>query len=210
MINNPEIKRYVGTYLTKENDLLKRLNRETHLKTLAPQMLSGHVQGNFISMLSRMLRPKNILEIGTFSGYAALCLAEGLVEGGCLYTIEIKKDIIYLAKKYFAESIHKENIRILEGDAKKIISDLDVQFDLVFLDADKLNYDLYFDLVFDKLRPGGVILADNVLWSGKVLDKKKDKTTKALHDFNVRMSKDTRVQNIILPLRDGINLIQKL
>lgn len=210
MINNPDVVRYIDTHLTDENDLLKRLDRETHLKTLAPQMLSGHTQGNFLSIISRMLRPKNILEIGTFSGYAALCLAEGLVEDGRLYTIEVNPDILYITRKYFDESVHRKKIELMEGDAKEIIKTLDVQFDLVFLDADKLHYDTYFELIFEKVRSGGLIMADNVLWSGKVYNKKMDKTTKALHDFNVKMAQDHRVQNIILPLRDGINMIQKL
>ena len=202
---------YCAAHSEPEDDLLRELGRETHLKTLKPRMLSGHLQGAFLCFISKWVRPKRILEIGTFTGYSALCLAKGLAEGGKLISIDNNPETSQIAKKAFEKSIYKYAIELLEGDAPLLIAELSGFFDLIFIDADKKNYGLYYDLLIDKLSPGGVMLADNVLWSGKVLDLKKntDKETMGMQAFNEKIASDGRIEKVMLPLRDGITLIRK-
>lgn len=208
MIYDQNLESYLNQHSSTLTPLLDELERETHLKTLSPQMLSGKVQGVFLKMIAKLVNPMSILEIGTFTGYATLCLAEGLREGGKIHTIESNPEIVYIARKYFDLSPHVNNIKLHIGNAMEIIPMLDEKFDLVFIDADKENYLQYYYLVMPKMRSGGVIIADNVLWSGKVLEDKMDKKTKALHEFNVAVSQDERVENMILPLRDGLHYIR--
>ncbi len=190
--------RYIENHTSPEDEVLKALNRETHIKVQMPQMLSGHVQGKVLSMFSYMIQPKNILEIGTFTGYSAICLAAGLQENGKLVTLDINDELEEMVRKYFAQA----------GLENKIPT-LDLTFDIVFIDADKQNYSRYYDLVFDKVRKGGFILADNVLWSGKVVEENADKDTRALIDFNTKIHADDRVENVLFPVRDGIMAIRK-
>ena len=203
------IYRYAEENSHPPDPLLLEIERITHLKTLSPRMLSGHLQGNFLTALSKLKRPRYILEIGTFTGYSALCLAKGLAPGGKLITIEYDAEHAEIAGTFVAASQYADSITILLGDAKKIIPDLDVIFDLVFIDADKEGYQQYYDLIIDKCSSGALIIADNVLWSGKVLDQDKDKKTQVIHDFNLKVKHDPRVENVILPFRDGINVIIK-
>ena len=210
MITDPEIDLYIDQYKTQSSSLLLDLERATHLQVLAPQMLSGQTQGNLLSILSTMMRPQRVLEIGTYTGFSAICLAEGLSPHGLLYTIDVNNEIEDIARKYIERSPKAAQIQFLVGDAKTIIPTLKESWDLVFIDADKESYSLYYEMVVDQVRPGGIILADNVLWYGKVVQEEKDKKTRLIHEFNVMVSKDHRVKNVILPLRDGINLIQKL
>ncbi|MBK8388852.1 MAG: class I SAM-dependent methyltransferase [Saprospiraceae bacterium] len=210
MITNPEIDLYIDQYKTQSSSLLLDLERATHLQVLAPQMLSGQTQGNLLSILSTMMRPQRVLEIGTYTGFSAICLAEGLSPHGLLYTIDVNNEIEDIARKYIERSPKAAQIQFLVGDAKTIIPTLKESWDLVFIDADKESYSLYYEMVVDQVRPGGIILADNVLWYGKVVQEEKDKKTRLIHEFNVMVSKDHRVKNVILPLRDGINVIQKL
>ncbi len=200
---------YCEELSTPPGELLYRLERETHLKTLAPQMMSGQLQGQFLRMLSSWIRPRRILEIGTFTGYATLCLAEGLVKEGELHTIEANAELAYLISKYLDESGYKDQIHLHLGDAFTIIPELPEPFDLVFIDAGKRDYEAYFNLIIDRVAPGGCILADNVLWSGKVLDPEQDEDTSSLHAFNAMVQADDRVDNLILPLRDGLMLARK-
>lgn len=204
-----KILEYCENKSSPTSDLLYQLERESHLKTLAPQMISGHLQGKLLCMISKMIRPKRVLEIGTFTGYSALCLAEGIPDDGSLITLEANKELKYISDKYFTASPFSQIIESHHGDAKSIIPDLEGDFDLVFIDAGKRDYILYYDLVLPKTKSGGYILADNVIWSGKVTDQKKDKDTQILDDFNTYVLKDERVENLILPLRDGINIIRK-
>ncbi|MBK8516698.1 MAG: O-methyltransferase [Saprospiraceae bacterium] len=190
--------------------LLMEIERATHLNTLAPRMLSGHLQGSFLTMLSKLKQPDIILEIGTFTGYSAICLAKGLKPGGKLYTIEYDPQHAELAGSFIGKSAFASDIEILIGDAREVIPEMDVRFDLVFIDADKESYSQYYDLVIDHCNSGALILADNVLWSGKVLDEIKDNKTQCIHDFNNKILNDPRVENLILPLRDGINMIRKI
>lgn len=212
-IVNEEIEKYIEQHTSPESDLLSRVNRETHLYELMPRMLSGHVQGRFLAMMSKMIRPQYILEIGTYTGYSAICLAEGLQPEGELHTIDVNAELLEKNKAYFAEAGMGEKIIPHIGNALEIIPALSaIDFDLVFIDADKANYGHYFDLVIDKLKPGSFILADNVLWSGKVLGrgpKKIDKDTQALIDFNQKVQNDSRVENVIVPMRDGISVMRK-
>ena len=176
-------------------------------------MMSGHLQGRFLSLLSHIVQPKNILEIGTYTGYATLCLAEGLIESGTIHTIEINEELFDFTKKYFNKSIYKNKIISHRGDAKKIISTLNFEFDLVFIDADKSNYSRYFDLILPKLNSGGLIIADNVLWSGKVLQKslpKKDTETMELKNFNEKVKAEKKVETLLLPIRDGLMICRKI
>ena len=208
-----EIEAYSEAHTEDETDLLKSLNRETHANVLNPRMLSGHLQGRFLSMISRMLRPEKILEIGTYTGYSALCLCEGLQPNGKLITIDINEELETLTRRYFDQSNFFDQIDYKIGNALDIIPTLQDTFDIVFMDADKINYVSYFNLCLDKVRPGGFILADNVLWSGKVFDKelkKVDKDTQALMDFNRMVHEDSRVSNLLLPIRDGLMMLQKL
>jgi caffeoyl-CoA O-methyltransferase len=208
----PAIDGYSRSHSTPESELLAALNRETHLKILTPRMLSGHLQGRVLSMISHMIRPSYVLEIGTYTGYSAICLSEGLAENGKLVTIDVNPELSTIIDKYLLKSPKASQVEVLYGDATTIIPDLPGQIDLVFIDADKENYSLYFDLVIDKMRPGGFILADNVLWSGKVAEpvKPNDKSTLAITAFNKKIMEDKRVENVLLPIRDGIMLIRKI
>ena len=205
-----KINSYSLDHTTDEPLILKNLNRETWAKILNPRMLSGHLQGRVLSMLSQMIKPQKILEIGTYTGYATLCLAEGLEENGRIHTIDINEEVIHFAKKYFHLS-KKYNEKIIQhtGDAIKVIPEIEDRFQLVFIDADKENYSKYYNLVFDKLDIGGYIIADNVLWSGKVTDKIKDQDTMSLDKYNKLIHQDSRVENILLPVRDGLMICRK-
>jgi len=205
-----KIEHYAEAHTTPENVLLKRINRETHAQVMRPRMLSGHMQGRVLAMISHMMAPKRILEIGTYTGYSALCLAEGLTADGKLITLDINEELESRVRGYFAESGLGAKIDFRIGNALEIIPTLNEMFDLVFIDADKENYARYYDLVIDKVRTGGVLLADNVLWSGKVLDGPVDKDTKAIIDFNEKIHHDRRVENALLPIRDGILMIRKV
>ena len=207
-ILNEDLQRYAEQHTSPESDLLKEINRDTHAHVLMPRMLSGHLQGRVLSMISHLLKPQRILEIGTYTGYSALCLAEGLSPGGKLITIDINEELEKKVREHFAQWQDKIEYRI--GNALDIIPTLNEIFDLVFIDADKSNYINYFDLVIDKVRPGGFILADNVLWSGKVLNKNPDNDTKSIIAFNQKIQHDSRVENVLLPIRDGIMMIRKL
>ncbi|MBP5400898.1 MAG: O-methyltransferase [Bacteroidales bacterium] len=207
-----EIEEYCEAHSTPEPELLYRLNRETNLKVMNPRMLSGHIQGMFLTNLVKMMQPKAVLEIGTYTGYSAICLAEGLPEGGTLDTIEVDVELEDIIRKYFSQYPKKEKITLHIGDALVVIPTLDKTYDLIFMDADKEEYIRYYELVLPKLRRGGYLLADNVLWSGKVLNEPKsgDKDTPALQYFNDYVLQDERVRNFLLPLRDGIMVIEKL
>ncbi|HWA33105.1 MAG TPA: O-methyltransferase [Cyclobacteriaceae bacterium] len=209
-ITNPDLNRYAEEHTSPESDLLKGINRETFAEVLMPRMLSGHLQGRVLSMISRMIRPSLILEIGTYTGYSALCLAEGLRDGGKIITLDINEELESRVRKFFGEWNGPGTIDYRLGDARKIIPDLPGPFDLVWIDADKENYSTYFDLVIDKVRRGGFILADNVLWSGKVLDAKPDKDTRSIQAFNKKIQDDPRVMNALLPVRDGIMMMQRI
>ena len=204
-----KITSYCEQYTTSQSKLLYQLERETNLKTLAPQMMSGPLQGQLLSMISALVQPTIALEIGTFTGYAALCMAKGLAPTGKLYTIEVKEELEYLIRKYIEKAEQQESIELYIGDAADIIPTLPTPFDLVFIDAGKRFYAAHFDLVIDKVRSGGIILVDNVLWSGKVTLKKHDKDTAIIHAFNEKVVQDERVENVLLPIRDGINIIRK-
>ena len=206
------IQHYCDEHTTAESDLLKKLNRDTHANVLQPRMLSGHFQGRLLSMFSKMIRPKMILEIGTYTGYSALCLSEGLAEGGKLITIDINTEQEIRIRKYIAEAGLENTIQLIIGDAYNIIKSLPHSYDLVFIDADKPNYLKYYKQVIELLNPGGYIIADNVLWSGKVVDENelsKDKDTQILHQFNTFVQQDERVENILLPIRDGLMVLRK-
>jgi predicted O-methyltransferase YrrM len=205
------LEQYLSEHSTTETAVLQALNRETHLKVLQPNMLSGQVQGQFLKMISQMICPKYILEIGTYTGYSAICLAEGLQAGGHLHTIDVNEEMKSITQKYFDLAGLTAKITLHIGDALEIIPQLDFIFDLVFMDADKLNYPNYFDLALPKVRQGGVILIDNVLWKGKILDLEtnNDKKTLAMHAFNQKTQADERVENVILPLRDGVMMVRK-
>ncbi|MFC4222227.1 O-methyltransferase [Flagellimonas marina] len=199
---------YIEEHSQSEPELLADLSRETHLKVLQPRMITGHFQGRVLSLLSKIIAPKNILEIGTYTGYSALCLAEGLQKTGELHTIEINEELHGFQRKYFDRSGFGPHIIQHTGDALDIIPTLDLSFDLVFIDAQKVNYDAYFEAVIQKTRPGGVILSDNVLWSGKVVEPvpQSDKATLALKAYNKKLQSDPRVETVILPIRDGLTL----
>lgn len=192
-----------------ENELLQRIDRETHLKVLMPRMLSGHYQGRVLSMLSKLITPKRILEIGTFTGYATLCLAEGLGDDGLLYTLDINEELEDRVRGYFAESPYGSKIKYILGDATRTVNDLDEVFDLVLIDADKKNNGTYYDHIFDRVRPGGLIIIDNVLWSGKVLTNQQDKDTRNISTFNDKVAADQRTEKLILPVRDGLFIVRK-
>jgi len=212
-ITAPGINSYIENHTSEPSSLLQKIERDTNLRSIYPRMLSGKIQGRFISMVSKMIRPTTILEIGTFTGYSAICLAEGLQKDGHLHTIEINEELKQQNDIYFAEAGIKDKVTTYFGNAVDIIPQLDIQFDLIFIDADKLNYCNYFELSMNVLKTGGFILADNVLWSGKVLVKdshKSDKDTEAVLAFNDMVQKDKRVENVIASIRDGITLIQKI
>ncbi len=206
-----EIDDYVVAHSAKEPELLQQLNRETNQKVLQPRMLSGHYQGRLLSLLSKLINPQNILEIGTYTGYSALCLAEGMKNDGVLHTIDINEELVDLQKRYFEASPWKEQIVQHLGDATEIIPSLKVDFDLVFIDADKPNYPIYFQQIMEKLRPGGVILSDNVLWSGKVVEpvKEDDESTQALLEYNKLLAEDERLETVMLPVRDGLTISRR-
>ncbi|SDS09609.1 O-methyltransferase [Christiangramia echinicola] len=203
-----DIDDYIVSHSQSEPELLAKLNRETNQKVMQPRMLSGHYQGRVLSLLSKMKMPETILEIGTYTGYSALCLAEGLTRNGVLHTIDINEELFDLQKKYFDESDHAGKIRQYVGNAIEIIPSIESNFDLVFIDADKPNYPEYFELIIGKMNPGGIILSDNVLWSGKVIEKvkKDDESTRALLEYNKLLNEDPRVETVILPIRDGLTL----
>ncbi|MBS1557411.1 MAG: class I SAM-dependent methyltransferase [Bacteroidetes bacterium] len=205
----PVLQQYIEQHTSEESALLKKINRDTQANVLKPRMLSGHVQGRFLSFISKLLQPKRILEIGTYTGYSAVCLAEGLAAGGQLITMDINEELETKVRAHFKEAGATDKIDYRIGDARKMIPLLNDEFDLVFIDADKENYSLYFDLVIDKVKPGGLILADNVLWSGKIIASKPDKDTQAIIDFNRKIQEDARVENLLLSLRDGIMMIRR-
>ena len=207
-----EIERYVETHSQKEPELLQRLTRETWQKVINPRMLSGHLQGRVLKMLVQIMRAKNILEIGTYTGYSALCMAEGLPEDGRLITIDINDELQWIQDKYFTLSPHGHKIERHFGDARELIPLLPLDFDLVFMDADKENYLHYYELLMKRLKPGAVILIDNVLWSGKVLQEPhpNDKETIVMKELNRRITEDPRAENVLLPVRDGLMAIRVL
>ena len=203
---------YVVSHSENEPELLKQLTRETYQKILQPRMLSGHYQGRVLSMISKLVNPKNILEIGTYTGYSALCLAEGMQSNGALHTIDVNEELVDFQRKYFNKSGYGNQIYQHLGDALEIIPKLDKTFDLVFIDADKENYSNYFNLIIDKLNTGGIILSDNVLWSGKILEttfKKDDTSTPALIEYNALLKENNRVETVVLPIRDGLTISRK-
>ena len=201
---------YCERLSTPPTPVLKELERETHLKTLAPQMMSGHLHGHLLRLLCRFTPPKWVLEIGTFTAYATICLAEGLPADGILHTIEANPEMAHIIEKYIQKAGIEDRVKSYTGKAEEIIPRLNQRFDFVFLDAGKLDYGMFYDLLIDQINPGGLILADNVLWSGKVVQSTKDKDTAALHAFNEKINQDPRVENIILPIRDGLLIAQKL
>lgn len=200
---------YVEQYSSKEDEVLSELTRETHLKVQMPQMVSGHIQGLALEFITQLIKPRRILEIGTFTGYSAICMAKGLTNDGVLHTIDVNEELQPMCAKYFTKAGLADKIVHHIGDARQIIPKLNENFDLVFIDADKANYSTYYDLVFDKVRVGGYIIADNVLWSGKVAEEKKDKDTLAIHSYNQKVANDNRVKSFILTLRDGLNIVRK-
>jgi len=202
------IDKYVVDHSQKEPELLQQLNKETWQKVLNPRMLSGAFQGRVLSMISKLTQPTNILEIGTYTGYSALCLAEGMKKNGTLYTIDKNEELEDFVKKYFGKSPYQNQLKQFVGNALDIIPTLNEKFDLVFIDADKSNYVNYFNLIIDKMNPGGVILSDNVLWSGKVVEEinPKDTDTKTLIEYNKLLNSDARIETVILPIRDGLTI----
>ena len=202
-----KIAEYLSQNSDKEPEILSKLNKETHQKILQPRMLSGHLQGRFLSLISKIKSPFHILEIGTYTGYGTICLAEGLATNGKIFTIDRNEELINIQNKYFEESGNRDRIIQLTGSATEILMDLDENFDLIFIDADKENYIKYFEIVSKKLNPNGIIISDNVLWSGKVVEESDgDQETNTLKKFNSLLSKDERFETIILPLRDGLSI----
>ena len=206
-----DILEYSEKYSQQEPEILQELNRETHLKILNPRMLSGFFQGRLLSIISKLIKPKKVLEIGTYTGYSAICIAEGMHKNGIIHTIDKNEELNTIQKKYFKKSGLENNIIQYNGCALDIIPKIEEKFDLIFIDADKENYINYFNLVIDKLNNNGVILADNVLWSGKVINSEDhDLTTNVLREFNKNLNNDNRVETILLPIRDGISIIRKI
>ncbi|MES2748094.1 MAG: O-methyltransferase [Bacteroidota bacterium] len=203
-----DLENYIEQHSQNEPELLAKLNKETYQKVLLPRMLSGHFQGRVLSMLSKLIRPTNILEIGTYTGYSALCLCEGMQENGVLHTIDIKEELVDFQRKYFDQSPWGNQMVQHLGEALDIIPSLDVKFDLVFIDADKENYINYFNAIIPKMNKGGVIFSDNVLWSGKVVEQldPNDISTKVLLEYNLLLKNDPRVETVLLPIRDGLTL----
>lgn len=199
---------YCIQHSTAPSEVLYELDRETHLKTLAPQMMTGPLQGQLLRFISLWVKPKVALEIGTFTGYGAICIAEGLPEGGILHTIEPNRELEYIFRKYISKAGLEDRIHLHTGRAENIIPALDCRFDLAMIDGGKQDYSLHYDLVMEKMNPGGVILVDNVLWDGKVAQEKKDKDTLMIHQFNEKIQADPRVENLLLPLRDGLLIIR--
>jgi len=209
---NEELTNYSEAHTAPESEVLAALNRETHAKVLMPRMLSGHMQGQILRMLSMMIRPVRILEIGTYTGYSAICMADGLREHGLLHTIDINDELRPMVERYVKQAGIEKKIVLHTGDALTIIPKLNEKFDLVFIDADKINYANYFDLVFPLVPVGGYIIADNVLWSGKVLEKTSamDNDTRAIDAFNKKISQDGRIFNVLFPVRDGLMVMKKI
>ncbi|MBD0259981.1 MAG: class I SAM-dependent methyltransferase [Cytophagales bacterium] len=208
----PDLARYAEAHTSPEPQVLRQLNRETHANVLSPRMLSGHLQGRVLALLSHLVKPSRVLEIGTYTGYSALCLAEGLAPGGKVITLDVNEELERMVRSFVEKAGMTDRVDFRIGRAADLIPQLDETFDLVFIDADKVNYGLYYDLVFDKVRPGGIIVADNVLWSGKVVQPeavKKDKELRAILAFNARIQQDDRVENVLLPLRDGLMVVRK-
>lgn len=207
-----ELEDYIEKHSQAEPPLLAQLNKETYQKVLLPRMLSGHFQGRVLSMLSKLIRPKNILEIGTYTGYATLCLCEGMQKDGQLHTIDIKEELVDFQRKYFDQSGWGTQIVQHLGEGTAVIPTLDLKFDLVFIDADKENYLNYYELIVPKMNPGGIILSDNVLWSGKVLEplEPNDLSTKILLEYNKLLRNDPRVETVLLPIRDGLTVSRVL
>ncbi|MEL6306430.1 MAG: O-methyltransferase [Bacteroidota bacterium] len=203
---------YIAEHSENEPKLLAKLTRETHLKVVRPRMITGHFQGRVLSMLSKLIQPKRILEIGTYTGYSALCLAEGMHSEGELHTIEVNEELYDLQQRYFGESVYRSQIVQHIGNALEIIPNLEGPFDLVFIDAHKMEYDAYFETVMEKVRPGSIILSDNVLWSGKVVEEVEstDYATQALMAYNKKLKEDLRVETVLLPIRDGLTLSRVL
>lgn len=207
------LQKYVESHTEDEPSLLQKINRDTHREVLRPRMLSGHFQGRVLSMLSHMIKPKSILEIGTYTGYSALAMAEGMDSEGNITTIDKNEELETRVRKYFDESGLANRVKYIIGDALDVLPNLTGPFDLVFIDADKENYGNYYDLVLEKVQSGGYLLVDNVLWSGKVVaegDVKSDRDTQAMIEFNERVHKDIRVKNVLLPIRDGLMVLRKL
>ena len=209
---DPKLEAYVENHTMPESPVLDELNRETWLKVLQPRMLSGHLQGRVLSMLSHMIKPKNILEVGTYTGYSALCFAEGLQEGGVIDTIDINEELEPFVQRFLEKSGYADRIQMHVGNALDIIPTLDKEYDIVFIDADKNNYINYYNAAFEKVNKGGYIIADNVLWSGKVLDEqelKDDPDTRTINEYNKMVLADERVENVLFPIRDGIMIARK-
>ena len=206
------LENYIANHSQEEPALLTELSRETHLKVVRPRMITGHFQGRALSLLSKIIRPKSILEIGTYTGYSAICLAEGLQKDGALHTIDINEELHDLQRKYFDKSGYGKQIKQYTGNALEIIPELEGPFDLVFIDAEKKEYDAYFEAIIKKCNPGSIILSDNVLWSGKVVEplEKGDKATEALLEYNDKLARDPRVETVLLPIRDGLTLSRVL
>lgn len=206
-----KLEEYIESHTAAESEVLAELNRETQAKVLQPRMLSGHLQGRVLATFSQMLRPRRVLEIGTYTGYSALCLAEGLSEDGLIHTIDINEELEDMVKSFIAKAGMEGKIKTHIGNAVEIIPTLEEQWDMVFIDADKTNYPTYFDLVIDRVRPGGFIIADNVLWSGKVTENisAKDADTQELIHFNQKVQADDRVENVLFPVRDGLMVCRK-
>ena len=207
----PKLEEYAVAHTKEETNILKELNRETYAKMLMPRMLAGHLQGAVIKMLSQMIKPKYVLEIGTFTGYSAICWEDRLQNDGQIHTIDINDELEEIILKYFKKSNLENKIKLHIGNALQIIPQLNYEFNLVYIDADKENYCKYYDLVFDKVKKGGFIIADNVLWSGKIIDPlyENDKDTQAILEYNKKVLNDTRVENVLLPIRDGLMVAMK-
>ena len=204
------IQKYISDISQSESPILKELNRYTNSKVILPRMLSGHVQGRFLSMISKLVNPEIIVEVGTYTGYSCLCLVEGLKKNGKIITIEKDEEFASIAKKFFDRSKYKEKISLLIEDATTAIENISEKIDLVFIDADKVNYSKYYDMLFPKLKIGGLIVADNVLWSGKVTEDVSDNETQSIKNFNTKVKNDERVENLIVGIRDGIMVCQKI
>lgn len=205
-----DIQKYSEDHTSRPGTLLDHIDRQTHLEVLKPRMLSGHLQGRWLSMISHMMQPARILEVGTYTGYAAICLAEGLQPKGKLITLEVNEELIPRIQRTFDQSPFKDKLKVIHGNASEIIPALKEVWDLVFIDADKERYAVYYDMILPKVRPGGVLIIDNVLWSGKVADKNhQDKKTSAIRTFNQMIQDDERVENLLLPFRDGLMMVRK-
>lgn len=209
---SPLLESYITDNSENEPEVLQELTRETHLKVIQPRMITGHFQGRALSMFSKILNPLHILEIGTYTGYSAICLAEGLQKNGALHTIDVNEELHEIQRRFFDKSGYGQQIIQHTGDALQIIPTLDLVFDLIFIDAEKVSYDLYFEAALKKTKPGSVILSDNVLWSGKVVEplNPKDKATKILIDYNKKLKEDPRIETVLLPIRDGLTMSRVL